>query len=113
MMFGVDYPHPEGTWPNTLDWVRTTFAGVPEADTRRLLGENAIECYGLDQVALAEVAERIGPTAAEVGDASGVEPLLVQDFHDRSGYASPSEVVDTARLEGLFAHDEGILTGSA
>jgi predicted TIM-barrel fold metal-dependent hydrolase len=113
MMFGVDYPHPEGTWPNTLDWIRTTFAGVPEADTRRLLGENAIECYGLDRGVLANVAQRIGPTPADIADGHAVEPLLIEDFHERSGYASPAEVVDTARLESLFAQDEGILAGRA
>jgi predicted TIM-barrel fold metal-dependent hydrolase len=111
LMFGMDYPHPEGTWPNTLDWIRATFAGVPEAETRLMLGENAIECYELDRDALAKVAERIGPTVAEVGESQSVEPLLVVDFNERSGYANPAEVVDTARLEGLFARDEGILAG--
>ena len=28
--FGRDYPHPESTWPNTNDWLRDAFVGVPE-----------------------------------------------------------------------------------
>ena len=49
---GRDYPHPEGTWPNTLDWLRAAFAGVPESDARKILGENAIRCFGLDAPAI-------------------------------------------------------------
>jgi hypothetical protein len=41
LMFGVDYPHPEGTWPNTWDWLRFAFAGVPEDDARRILASSA------------------------------------------------------------------------
>ena len=40
--FGRDYPHTEGTWPNTSDYLRRLFAGVPERDVRLILGENAI-----------------------------------------------------------------------
>ena len=30
ILFGRDYPHPESTWPNTPDWLRDCFHGVPE-----------------------------------------------------------------------------------
>jgi hypothetical protein len=39
--------------------LRYTFAGLPEADVRRMLGENAIRVYGLDGAALQQVARRI------------------------------------------------------
>jgi hypothetical protein len=43
------------------------FAGVPERWTRRMLGENAIDVYGLDAGALSKVAERIsGPTPTDL-----------------------------------------------
>ena len=48
MTFGRDYPHAEGTWPNTVDYLRDLFAGVPETDVRKILGENAIRFFGLD-----------------------------------------------------------------
>ena len=106
LMLGIDYPHPEGMWPNTLDWIRTAFDGVSEAEARLMLGENAIACYGLDRAALAKVAERIGPTAKELlGRGGTVKPELVQDFHRRSGYASPPEDVDTGRLDTMLAED--------
>jgi hypothetical protein len=61
-----DYPHPEGTWPHTREWLRDRFGGVPEADTRRILGLDAAELYGFDLAKLAPVVERIGPTAEEI-----------------------------------------------
>jgi energy-coupling factor transporter ATP-binding protein EcfA2 len=39
-----DYPHPEGTWPNTHDWIRDAFGDVPVDEARLILGENAIAC---------------------------------------------------------------------
>lgn len=52
LMFGSDYPHFEGTWPNTHDWIRATLGEVPEVEARAILGENAIEFYGLDRALL-------------------------------------------------------------
>ena len=49
VMWGTDYPHPEGTWPNTVARLRADFGDVPVEDTRRLmLGETAARCYGFD-----------------------------------------------------------------
>ncbi|MGE3447549.1 MAG: amidohydrolase family protein [Microbacteriaceae bacterium] len=66
LMWGTDYPHMEGTWPNTMASIRNTFAHVPEDDTRRILGENAVSAYHLDAKALRPVADRIGPTPQAV-----------------------------------------------
>jgi hypothetical protein len=105
-MFGTDYPHPEGTWPNSLDWIRTAFAGVPEHDARRMLGENAIECYGLDRNLLASVAERIGPTAGDLlGGAHPVAPAVIADFDKRAGYAMPMEQLDAPQVSELVRAD--------
>ena len=30
MLLGVDYPHVEGTWPNTWDWLRSIFTDFSE-----------------------------------------------------------------------------------
>ena len=48
LMWGTDYPHPEGSWPNTVHRLENDFQDVSIEDTRRLLGLNAIECYDLD-----------------------------------------------------------------
>jgi len=67
MMWGTDYPHPEGTWPHTGARLRGDFADVPVEDTRKLLGETAARCYGFDLDGLRPVAERVGPTPADLG----------------------------------------------
>jgi predicted TIM-barrel fold metal-dependent hydrolase len=92
MAFGRDYPHPEGTWPNTRQWIHNAFLGVPESDLRSILGENAIRRLGLDGAVLEAVAGRIGPTVEELrsGELSA-SPALLQHFDARGGYLKPAE----------------------
>jgi predicted TIM-barrel fold metal-dependent hydrolase len=68
LLWGNDLPHPEGTYPHTRKWLAERFRDVPEDETRKILGLNAAGLYGVDTAVLAEVAERIGPTAEEVHD---------------------------------------------
>ena len=67
IMWGTDYPHPEGTWPHTNERLRDDFSDVPVEDTRQLLGETAARCYGFDVTALRPIADRIGPTPESLG----------------------------------------------
>ncbi len=67
VMWGTDYPHPEGTWPHTQDRLRGDFGGIPVEDARKLLGETAARCYSFDLESLRPVADRIGPTPADLG----------------------------------------------
>jgi predicted TIM-barrel fold metal-dependent hydrolase len=64
--WGGDFPHVEGTWPNTRLAMRNTFAGIPEPEVRMMLGTNAVRLYGLDATRLQPIADRIGPTPAEI-----------------------------------------------
>jgi predicted TIM-barrel fold metal-dependent hydrolase len=64
ILWGSDFPHDEGTWPDTQAALHATFDGVPEAELRAMLGENAIRIYGLDTEGLAAHAARIGPKPA-------------------------------------------------
>ena len=66
LMWGTDYPHPEGSWPKTVERLENDFREVSIEDTRRLLGFNAVECYGLDLGGLTKVAERVGPTPEDL-----------------------------------------------
>jgi predicted TIM-barrel fold metal-dependent hydrolase len=65
-MWGSDYPHLEGTWPNTRKALTETFHDFSEADIRAILGLNAARVYGFDVEALSAIAREIGPTVAEV-----------------------------------------------
>jgi predicted TIM-barrel fold metal-dependent hydrolase len=64
VMWGSDFPHPEGSWPNTAQYLKDNFGNFPEQDGRQILGENAIKFYGLDRQRLQAIADEIGPTAA-------------------------------------------------
>ncbi len=61
IMWGTDYPHPEGTWPFTRKFMVEVFQGLPEDDIAAMLGGNAAEFYGFDTDKLAPIVERIGP----------------------------------------------------
>lgn len=61
IMWGSDYPHPEGSWPYTRDQMIESFRGVPEVDLAAMLGGNAARVYGFDTQKLAPLVERIGP----------------------------------------------------
>jgi predicted TIM-barrel fold metal-dependent hydrolase len=85
-MFGSDYPHAEGTWPNTLDFLRVVLNDISEADARAILGDNAIQFYGLDREYLDILGKRYGPKPADLlGMAHTVEPELIDQFNNRNG----------------------------
>jgi hypothetical protein len=67
-MYGVDYPHPEGSWQRTLLWLQCVFgeSEASETDMRTVVGETAIDVYALDREALRPITERVGPTVADV-----------------------------------------------
>lgn len=112
-MFGTDYPHPEGTWPNTLDWIRDAFGNVPVPEARLLLGTNACECYGLDPASLKAIADQVGPLPSEVLGSHAVEERLRAQFHDRSGYLRPAERVTSDTYASMIRADEAALAATA
>jgi hypothetical protein len=68
MMYGLDYPHPEGPWGQSRTWMQASLgkAGVREDEARKILAENAARLYHVDLDALQPVVERVGPTLDEV-----------------------------------------------
>jgi predicted TIM-barrel fold metal-dependent hydrolase len=52
MVFEVDYPHQDSTWPNTHKVVERIAAQVSPAELERILRGNAIDMLGLDPVDL-------------------------------------------------------------
>jgi predicted TIM-barrel fold metal-dependent hydrolase len=98
IMWGSDYPHMEGTfqYPGTDDFaghasygklsLRFTFAGLPEAAVRAMLGETAAAVYGLEAAGLAAIARSIGaPTFEDVSEPleevpAGASPFAFRTF---------------------------------
>jgi predicted TIM-barrel fold metal-dependent hydrolase len=66
IMWGVDYPHSEGTFPFSLEALQLTFSDVPETEVRRMLGATAAEVFGFDLTYLQELADLVGPKVEDV-----------------------------------------------
>ncbi|MYC42407.1 MAG: amidohydrolase [Acidimicrobiaceae bacterium] len=66
VMWGSDYPHAEGTFPETVAALRHVFADWPADDLHKLLGATAAEVYDLDLTELA--GHGIGPLVGEVAE---------------------------------------------
>ena len=52
LMWGSDYPHPEGTWPHSAAAVDAQFAGVPADEVRAMVAGNSVRVFGFDLAAL-------------------------------------------------------------
>jgi hypothetical protein len=110
--FGRDYPHQEGTWPNTQVWLQDALQGVPEREVRAILGENMIDRLGLDRPGLAAIAERIGPAIEDVmGEPVGLDAMLLNHIDDRGGYLKPAEWdAKLPSIERMVTEDLATLT---
>ncbi|GAA1515655.1 amidohydrolase family protein [Nocardioides humi] len=101
IMFGMDYPHHEGTMiEGTRNYLRATYGavGVPESEARAMLGLTAAEVFGFDLAKLAPVVERIDLRVAEVltppetdlyprGDVHKPAPVFIRPGGDNPGRA--------------------------
>jgi predicted TIM-barrel fold metal-dependent hydrolase len=47
LMWGSDFPHPEGTWPHSRDVTEQLFAGVDPLAREAVLGGNLAGLYGI------------------------------------------------------------------
>jgi hypothetical protein len=66
VLWGRDFPHTEGTWPNTRLSLRMTCEDIPADAIRGALGLNAITAYGLDPADMTSIAARIGPSLGDL-----------------------------------------------
>lgn len=85
MLWGNDFPHPEGTWPRSREWLAKTYHDVPVAETRRMIGESAAEVYGFDLSSLRPVAERLGVTPQTLGQHDDVAAQAAWAGHREVG----------------------------
>jgi predicted TIM-barrel fold metal-dependent hydrolase len=47
MMWGSDYPHTDGIWPESSKYIEEQFAGLSPEIVRKITCENAAKFYGL------------------------------------------------------------------
>ncbi len=79
ILWGSDYPHEEGTTPDSKTAIRWALHNQPVERCRKILAGNAARLYRFDLEALAPVAAEIGPSVEEthqpLGDTGYVAPL--------------------------------------
>ena len=46
-MWGNDYPHHEGSFPFSADWIEKQFDGVPANEVEQICRGNAAEIFGI------------------------------------------------------------------
>jgi predicted TIM-barrel fold metal-dependent hydrolase len=66
IMWGTDFPHPEGATHHSLEALRAMMFDIPEAECRLMLAGVAGEVYGFDLQKLTPVAARVGPRVDDV-----------------------------------------------
>lgn len=79
IMWGVDYPHSEGTFPYSREALSVTFSDVPPYEVVAMLGSTAAEVFGFDMVALQDLADGIGPTVEDVRTQPATLPRVPED----------------------------------
>jgi predicted TIM-barrel fold metal-dependent hydrolase len=47
LLWGNDYPHREGSFPYSQEWIDKQFAGVPDADIEAITSTNAAKLFGI------------------------------------------------------------------
>ena len=99
ILFGRDYPHPEGTWPNTAEWLRDAFAGVPEAELRLMLGENVDPLLRARPRRAGRDRRQDRSDHRRVTGGDPVRDELLDFFDLKSGYRKPAE--GGSRLDGV------------
>jgi len=52
LLWGNDYPHPEGTWPNSAKAATAQLDGVPPDEVAAIMGGNAARVFGFDEARL-------------------------------------------------------------
>jgi uncharacterized protein len=48
IMWGNDYPHPDGVWPQSQRVIATQMAGLAAADRQKIVHDNAAKLYGFE-----------------------------------------------------------------
>lgn len=73
VIWGSDYPHPEGCWPKTAEKMLISLGGLPESDLEQIFWKSAADVYDLDLPALNNIAAKIGPQKNWLATAQAAE----------------------------------------
>jgi predicted TIM-barrel fold metal-dependent hydrolase len=66
IMWGTDYPHMEGSYPNSVMVLKKSLAGIPAEEAVKMIGRNTARFFNFDLAKLQEVADRVGPNLSDL-----------------------------------------------
>ena len=66
IMWGTDYPHMEGSYPNSVTVLKKSLAGIPADEAVKMIGGNAVRFFNFDLAKLQQVADRVGPELSDL-----------------------------------------------
>jgi len=87
IMWGSDYPHHEGSFPHNNLAVRLLFHDIPEDEVRAMTSLNAAKIYGFDLDQLQPIADRVGPSVAQMATPVAASELPPVSFSHTVGEA--------------------------
>jgi predicted TIM-barrel fold metal-dependent hydrolase len=87
ILWGSDYPHHEGSFPHNNLAVRLLFHDIPEDEVRAMTSLNAAKLYGFDLDQLQVIADRVGPSVAEMATPVTAAELPAVSFSHTVGEA--------------------------
>ena len=125
IMWGSDYPHPEGTWPRHARRCSRPSTACPSAEIAAMLGGNAARVYGFDTEKLAPLVARIGPekrafqqarrcSAPRRSDPHGPAPLREDASSEvkRAAETNPEFLKSTVRsIRAVYETDPALVGG--
>ena len=96
LLWGNDFPHPEGTFPYTRELVRRRVpATCPRTRPAGSSGSTRSSVYGIDVDALAPLVERIGPLVEEVHGETPLQAIpMRRDVSVTESLRSPRPPID-------------------
>jgi predicted TIM-barrel fold metal-dependent hydrolase len=87
ILWGSDYPHHEGSFPHNKLAVRLLFHDLPEDEVRAMTSINAAKLYDFDLDMLQTIADRVGPSVAEMATPVAANELPAVSFSHTVGEA--------------------------
>jgi predicted TIM-barrel fold metal-dependent hydrolase len=91
VMWGSDYPHDEGTYPFSRECIRQVFHDWSVEDMDKILTTNAAKLYNFDVPSLSPLAEKFGPTVAELSKPLDGIPDNANEALRRAGASMPTD----------------------
>jgi predicted TIM-barrel fold metal-dependent hydrolase len=91
ILWGIDFPHHEGSAPYTMETLRACLWNVSENEVRQLTSLNAARAYDVDLDFLQSIADEIGPTVDEIAT-----PLSADEVPDDPNFRWLTAAVERA-----------------